>query len=236
MKDKVTSFYKDAAAAVDSGLRKYMLAVFSHMFIGLMITAGVSYFISTSQSLMQTMFSTGLQWVLLFAPLAVVIYLSAKIHKMSVDTARMWFYAFSALEGISLAPICLIYTGESIASAFFVTSAMFLSMVIYGYSTDKDLTGVGAFLTMGLFGIIIASLVNLFIGSSKVSFIISVLGIIVFTGLTAWDTQVIKSYYFGGEEQDISDKKSIIGALRLYLDFINLFLYILRFMGNRRSN
>ena len=235
MKDKVTSFYKDAAAVVDSGLRKYMLAVFSHMFVGLIITAGISYLVSTSQTLMISIFSTGFHWVLLLAPLAVVIYLSARIQNMSADSAKIWFYAFSALEGVSLAPICLIYTGESIAAAFFVTSSMFLSMIIYGYSTDKDLTEVKSFLTMGLFGIIIASLVNAFIGSSKASFFISLISVIVFTGLTAWDAQVIKSYYFEGEEQEISNKKSIIGALRLYLDFINLFLNILRLMGNRRS-
>lgn len=235
MKDKVTPFYNDAVSAIDAGLRKYMLGVFSRMSVGLALTAIVAYAVSTSQSLMISLFNTGLFWVMLFAPLAMVLYLSARVDSMSAQTAQGWFYAYSAINGASLAPIFLVYSGASIALTFFSTSAMFLSMVIYGYSTEKDLTSVGSFCFMGLIGIIIASLVNIFTKSSTVSLVISLVGVVVFTGLTAWDSQVIKSYYFEGEEQESQDKKAVIGALRLYLDFINLFLCILRFMGAKRD-
>ncbi len=235
MKNKVSSFYKEAAVVVEAGLRKYMLKVFSHMFVGLGVTALAAYFISSSQSIMQTLFSTNLFWGLIFAELGVVIYLSARINKMSVQSAQFCFYAYALLSGVSLAPIFVVYTGDSIATTFFVTSATFLSMVIYGYTTDKDLTSMGSFFTMGLFGLIIASIVNFFMRSSALSFVTSVIGVIVFTGLTAWDAQVIKSLYFEGESEEASNKKSIIGALRLYLDFINMFLYLLRFLGNRRN-
>lgn len=236
MKNQVSSFYKDAAAAVDAGLRKYMLKVFSHMSLGLAVTALAAYFISTSPTFMQAIFSSpGLMWGLLFAELGVVIYLSARIDKMSVQTSQMCFYSYALLSGISLAPVFLIYTGESITTTFFVTSATFLSMVIYGYTTDKDLTNMGSFLIMGLFGLIIATLVNFFLKNSALHFVTSVIGVVIFTGLVAWDTQIIKSLYFEGESQEASEKKSIMGALRLYLDFINMFLYLLRFLGNRRN-
>jgi len=236
MKNQVSSFYKDAAAVVDAGLRKYMLKVFSHMSLGLAVTAIAAYFISTSPTFMQSVFSSpGLMWGLLIAELGVVIYLSTRIDKMSVQTSQLCFYSYALLSGISLAPIFLIFTGESITTTFFVTSATFLSMVIYGYTTNKDLTGMGSFLMMGLFGLIIATLVNFFLQNSALHFVTSIIGIVIFTGLTAWDAQVIKSLYFEGESQEASEKKSIMGALRLYLDFINMFLYLLRFLGNRRN-
>ena len=235
MKNQVSSFYKDAVAAVDVGLRKYMLKVFSHMSVGLAVTALSAYFISTSQVIMSAIFNSGLIWGLIIAELGLVIYLSARIEKMSSQTAQFSFYSYALLSGISLAPVFVVYTGESIATTFFVTSATFLSMVIYGYTTDKDLTGMGSFLMMGLFGLIIATLVNLFLKNSTLNFVTSIIGVVIFTGLTAWDAQVIKSLYFEGESQEASEKKSIMGALRLYLDFINMFLYLLRFLGNRRD-
>lgn len=235
MKNQVSSFYKDAVASVDVGLRKYMLKVFSHMSVGLAVTAAAAYFVSTSTAIMQLLFSSGLMWGLILAELGVVIYLSARIDKMSTQTAQLCFYSYALLSGVSLAPIFLVYTGASIATTFFVTSATFLSMVIYGYTTDKDLTGMGSFFTMGLFGLIIASLVNIFLRNSALHFVTSVIGVVIFTGLTAWDAQVIKSLYFEGESQEASEKKSIMGALRLYLDFINMFMYMLRFLGNRRD-
>ena len=235
MKNQVSSFYKDAVASVDVGLRKYMLKVFSHMSLGLAVTAAAAYFVSTSMSLMQTIFSSGLMWGLIIAELGVVIYLSARIDRMSTQTAQFCFYAYALLSGVSLAPIFLVYTGQSIATTFFVTSATFLSMVIYGYTTDKDLTGMGSFLMMGLFGLIIASLVNIFLQNSALHFVTSIIGVVIFTGLTAWDAQVIKSMYFEGESQEASEKKSIMGALSLYLDFINMFMYMLRFLGSRRD-
>ena len=236
MKNQISSFYKDAAAVVDAGLRKYMLKVFSHMSLGLAVTALVAYFVSTSPTFMQSVLSSPiLMWGLLFAEFGVVIYLSSRIDKMSVQTSQLCFYSYALLSGISFAPIFLIYTGESITTTFFVTSATFLSMVIYGYTTNKDLTGMGSFFMMGLFGLIIVSFVNIFLGNSALHFVTSIIGLVIFIGLTAWDAQVIKSLYFEGESQEASEKKSIMGALRLYLDFINMFLYLLRFLGNRRN-
>ncbi len=235
MKENITSFYKDAANAINIGLRKYMLSVFTHMSIGLVCTAIISLLVSTSPTIMSVLFTTGLQWLLLLVPLGIVIYLSARITHISAEVATTWFYIYSACIGASLAPIFVVYTGESIASTFFIAASMFLSMVIYGYTTEKDLTGFGSFLIMGLFGIIIASIVNIFIGSSTTNFVISILGVLIFTGLTAFDTQNIKSYYFESDSQDITNKKAIFGALTLYLDFINLFLHILRLLGSRRD-
>ena len=235
MKDKVSSFYKDAADAVNAGLRKYMLSVFTHMSIGLAFTALVSFFVSSSPAMMRMLFTTGLQWLVFLAPLGIVIFLSARIANLSAEAATGWFYAYSASVGASLAPIFLVYTGESIVTTFFITSSMFLSMVIYGYTTDKDLTGFGSFLIMGLFGIIIASIVNIFVRSSATSLVISVMGVLIFTGLTAFDAQRIKSMYFESDSQEVTEKKAIFGALSLYMDFINLFLYILRLLGARRD-
>lgn len=235
MKDKVSSFYKDAVTVVDGGLRKYMQSVFSHMFVGLALTAVVSYAVSTSSALMSMIFGSGLVWLVMFAPLGIVIYLSTRISKISAEAARAWFYGYAALIGISLAPTFIVYTGESIASVFFITSAMFLAMVIYGYTTDKDLTSMGSFLFMGLIGLIIASIVNIFLGNSTMHFVLSIIGVIIFTGLTAWDAQLIKSYYLDSDDGDVSSKKAIFGALQLYLDFINLFLYVLRLLGSRKN-
>lgn len=235
MKNNVSPYYKEAVSAVNAGLRSYMLDVFSNMGIGLVITAIVAYFTCTSQTLMYALYATGLKWLVLFLPLGIVLFLSARISKMSASQATAWFYFYALTIGFSLAPMCLIYTGESIASAFFISAAMFLSMVIYGYSTDKDLTGFGAFLVMALLGIIVASIVNLFIHSSATGFVISICGVLIFTGLTAFDAQRIKSYYFEEDGKDRSKKKAVFGALQLYLDFINLFLYVLRLFGGRRD-
>ncbi len=236
MKNNATPFYKDAAAAVDAGLRKYMLNVFSYMSAGLAVSAIVAYFASTSPAIMAMFFSSPMSAILIMlVPFGISIYLSARIASISANTAGTLFVVFAACLGLSLAPIFLMYSGESIAYAFFITSAMFLSMVIYGYVTEKDLTGFGTFLFMGLIGLIIASVVNLFINSSAFMFVISAIGVVIFTGLTAYDTQVIKSIYFNDDSEEISNKKAIFGALKLYLDFVNLFLYILRFVGAKRN-
>ena len=236
MKNEATPFYKDAAAAVDAGLRKYMLNVFSYMSAGLAISAIVAYFASTSPAIMSMFFSSPMSAVLIMlVPLGITIYLSAKIADISASTAGTLFVVFAACLGLSLAPIFLVYSGESIAYTFFITSAMFLSMVVYGYVTEKDLTSFGAFLFMGLIGLIIASVVNLFLRSSAFMFAISAIGVVIFTGLTAYDTQVIKSIYFSDDSADVSQKKAIYGALKLYLDFVNLFLYILKFIGVKRN-
>ncbi|MDR0631872.1 MAG: Bax inhibitor-1/YccA family protein [Holosporaceae bacterium] len=236
MKEKVALYYKEAANAVDMGLRRYMLNVFSYMSAGLALTAVVAYFASCSRELMGFLFYNPLVFmIVVFAPLGISIYLVTKLAKISAEKARILFLSYAACLGISLSSIFVVYSGSSITSAFFVTSSMFLSMVIYGYVTEKDLTGWGSFLTMGLIGLIIASLVDLFVHSSMFSFLVSIVGVVIFTGLTAYDTQVIKSYYFDSDSEEVSQKKAIYGALRLYLDFINLFLYVLRFLGSRRD-
>jgi uncharacterized protein len=170
----------------------------------------------------------------IFAPLALVFYISARINSMSVGTAQTLFWVFSALMGASLASIFVVYAGESIARVFFITAAAFGALSLWGYTTTKDISGWGSFLFMGLIGVIIAMLVNLFIGSTALQFAISVIGVLVFAGLTAYDTQQIKEMYYAGDDGTVTGKKAVMGALRLYLDFINLFLLLLQLFGNRR--
>ena len=170
----------------------------------------------------------------MLAPLGMVFFLSFKINSMSVTTARNTFLAYSALMGLSLASIFAVYTAESIARTFFISASMFLTMSLYGYTTKKDLSGMGSFMMMGLYGIIIASVVNLFLGSTQLQFVVSILGVIIFTGLTAWDTQKIKLMYNGSDSKTINNKKALMSALTLYLDFINLFIMMLRLFGERR--
>lgn len=231
-----TTFYNDAAASLDMGLRKYMQSVFSYMSAGLGLTALVAYFLSTSAAAMSIMFSSpGIALIFALIPFGIVIYLSTQISRISPERAKFLFFAYASCLGLSLAPIFAVYTGASIANAFFVSASMFLSMVIYGYATEKDLTNFGAFLFMGLIGLIVASLINLFLRSSMMDFITSVVGVVIFTGLTAFDAQKIKNYYMESEADDLREKKAIFGALNLYMDFINLFLYVLRFLGTARN-
>src|SRR6185295_6906949 len=173
-------------------------------------------------------------WVALFAPLGLVLLLGFRLRQMSFSAVQTTFWVYAALMGIGLTPILLLYTGASVAQVFFVTSATFGAMSLWGYTTKRDLTGFGSFLFMGLIGIIIASLVNLFLQSGMMSWVISVLGVVIFTGLTAYDTQKIKEMYYVGDDGTIAGKKAIMGALSLYLDFINLFLMLLRLFGDRR--
>lgn len=234
-----TSFYKASAnvEAIDAGLRQYLQNVFLYMAVGLGFTGFISYFVGSSYTLMTTLFATpGLMLGLVLVELGLVFYLSAKITTMETQQAKILFYIYSAVNGLTLAPIFVVYTGASIATTFFVAAAMFLSMAIYGYVTDKDLSTMGGFLVMAVFGIVIASLINIFLHSSAMSFVISAVGVIVFTGLTAYDMQKIKSMYFEGDTEAISGKKAILGALCLYLDFINLFISLLKFLGVRRDS
>ncbi len=221
-------------AEVDVGLRQYMLRVYNYMAGGLALTGIVAYGAAAS-GFYAAIYRTPLFWVIMLAPLALVFLLSFRIQNMRLGSAQLTFWAYAGLVGLSLAGIFLVYTGLSIASTFFVTAAMFLAMSLYGYTTKRDLTGVGSFLFMGLIGIVIASLVNMFLASPALQFAISVIGVVVFTGLTAWDTQSIKEMYFAGDDTAVMGKKAIMGALRLYLDFLNLFLMMLRFMGQSRD-
>ena len=235
MNDKVTSFYNSAAANVNAGLRKYMVDVFGYMAMGLGITSLIAFFVWNSFSML--LFQTpALVWMLFFAEIGIVFYFSAKIASISPQMAKGLFFTYAVLNGVTLSAIFELYTATSVATAFFVSAAMFLSMAIYGYTTDRDLTGFGGFLFMGVIGLLIASIINMFLHSSTMTWIISFAGVIIFTGLTAYDTQMIKSYYMESDDAAISDKKAIFGALQLYLDFINLFLYVLRFLGVRRDD
>ncbi|MXN65159.1 BAX inhibitor (BI)-1/YccA family protein [Stappia sp. GBMRC 2046] len=230
------------AGVIDEGLRSYMLGVYNYMTLGLAITGlvamGTVYFAIDQAtggltSFGQAIYLSPLKWVVILAPLAMVFFLSFKIQSMSASTAQTTFWVYAALMGLSLSSIFLVYTGGSIARVFFISAAAFGGLSLYGYTTKKDLSGWGSFLFMGLIGIIIASLVNLFLASSALQFAVSVIGVLVFAGLTAYDTQQIKEMYYAGDSGEVATKKSVMGALRLYLDFINLFLMLLQLFGNR---
>lgn len=224
-----------ASVAYDEGMRAYMLKVYNYMALALAVTGVVAFGASTSQTLMQAIYGTPLQWVVMLAPLGIVMFLSFKVSSLSLQAAQGWFWAFSVAMGLSLSYIFLAYTGTSVARVFFITAGVFGSMSLYGYTTKKDLTGMGSFLFMGLIGLILASVVNIFLKSSGLEFAISAIGVLIFTGLTAYDTQKIKHMYFQlGGHSDATAKTAIMGALTLYLDFINLMVMLLRFMGDRR--
>jgi FtsH-binding integral membrane protein len=219
---------------IDEGLRTYMLRVYNYMVTGLALTGAVAFIVASTPAVFNGIFGTGLAWVVILAPLGLVFFLSARINKMSAAAAQITYWVFASLMGRSLASVFVIYTGESIARVFFITAATFAAMSLYGYTTKRDLTGLGSFLFMGLIGIIIAMVVNIFIGSTMIQFVVSVLGVLIFIGLTAYDTQKIKEMYVAADGSEIAGKKAIMGALRLYLDFINLFLMLLHLFGNQR--
>jgi len=219
---------------VDVGLRDYMLRVYNFMAGGLAITGVVAYFAAAS-GFYASIVGTPIYWVVVLAPLALVLLLSFRIQSMSLGAAQLTFWAYAALVGLSLSGLFLVYTGESIARVFFITAATFAAMSIYGYTTRSDLSRFGSFLFMGLIGIVIAGLVNLFMHSAALQFAISMIGVVVFVGLTAWDTQRIKEMYWEGDADVVAGKKAIMGALALYLDFINLFIMLMQLMGNRRD-
>ncbi|MBP9752265.1 MAG: Bax inhibitor-1/YccA family protein [Proteobacteria bacterium] len=223
-----------SAINIDQGLRSYMIKIYNTMTIGLSITGLVAYFISTQPQIMNAIFASPLAYVVMFAPLIMVFLISAKLHTFEVGTLRSLFLVYATLMGVSLSAIFLAYTGESIVRVFFITSSMFLTTSIWGYTTRADLTKMGSFLMMGLFGIIIASIVNIFMQSTVLDFTISAIGVVVFTGLTAYDSQRLKEIYDERDSSDTLSRKVIFGALNLYLNFINLFLSLLRLFGDRR--
>ena len=235
------------SVSIDVGLRAYMLKVYNYMTTALLLTGLVAYFFGKASivtndlgqiveltAIGNTLFNSPLRWVVMLAPLGLVFYFSFRINKMSLSTAQSTFWIFSTLMGLSLASIFIVYTGTSIARVFFICSATFASMSLYGYTTKRDLTALGGFLIMGLFGIIIASIVNIFMKSPAMYFAISIIGVLIFVGLTAYDTQKIKNMYRNADSETQSGKKAIMGALTLYLDFINLFIMLLRLFGQRR--
>jgi len=222
-------------AAIDAGLRQYMLSIYNYMAVGLAITGVVAFALAQSPSAMQAIFGSPLRWVVMLAPLGFVFFFSARIHAMSASTAQLVFWLFAGAMGLSLASIFIVYTGTSIARVFFITAATFGATSLYGYTTKTDLSKMGAFLFMGLIGILIAGLVNIFIGSSALQFAISVIGVIVFTGFTAYDTQQLKEMYAESYDRDTLGRIAIQGALQLYLDFLNVFLFLLRLLGQTRD-
>ena len=235
-----------STVAMDEGLRAYMLKVYNYMATGILLTGIVALLtfkvavqeISSAGIILTpfggAIYNSALRWVVMLAPLGVVFYMSFGINKMSASKAQTTFWVFAALMGLSLSSLLLYYTGMSVTRVFFICSATFGAMSIYGYTTKRDLTKLGSFLMMGLIGIIIASIVNLFLQSETMYWIISYLGVLIFIGLTAYDTQKIKNMYAASDSSEIMGKKAVMGALTLYLDFINLFIMLLRIFGQRR--
>ncbi|WFU27481.1 Bax inhibitor-1/YccA family protein [Bradyrhizobium sp. CB1717] len=218
--------------AVDTGLRDYMLRIYGYMAAGVGLTALVAWV--TYQAIGPELLQSPLMWVFILAPLALVFFIGSRINTLSVSTARILFFVYSALVGVSLSILLHIYTSSSITRVFFIAAAMFGALSILGYTTRRDLSGLGTFLFMGLIGIIITSLINLFLGSTALDWLISIVGVGVFAGLTAYDTQRIKGMYDISDDHAAAGRKSVVAALSLYLNFLNLFMMLLRLAGGRR--
>lgn len=223
---------------VDEGLRSYMLRVYNYMAAGIGITGVVAYatyiLAATNPAVQQLLFASPLKWVVILAPLAMVFFISARINHLSVGAAQMSFWVYAALVGISLSILFFVYSGQSLARVFFITAAMFGAISIWGYTTKKDLSGWGSFLFMGVIGIIIAAIVNIFIGSTALQFAISVLTVLIFSGLTAYDTQRLKEMYYSVQGDTLAmGRTAVMGALSLYINFLNIFLSLLQLFGNR---
>ena len=223
-----------ASADIDVGLRAYMLRVYNYMALGIAFTGLVAWFAANSPGLLNILFGTPLMWVVMLAPIGFAFFFGARIEKMKASTAQSLFWLFAGLMGLAIAPVILAYTGHSIARTFFVTAGAFGGLSLWGYTTKRDLSPIGAFCAMGLIGLILASVVNIFLGNAGLDFAISVIGVLIFAGLTAWDTQQIKNSYNAYDNESDMTKKSIYGAFRLYLDFINIFLFLIQFLGDRR--
>ena len=241
--NRMTQTRAQAGADIDQGLRSYMLKVYNLMALGLAITGLAAFFtfnmaVSGGQltGFGQALYASPLKWVVMLAPVGLVFFMSFKISSMSVSAAQATFWVYAALMGVSLSSIFLVFTGQSVVQTFFVTAASFGALSLYGYTTKKDLSALGSFLIMGVFGLLIASVVNIFLASPALQFAISAIGVLVFAGLTAYDTQKIKEMYFDGDDAVVAGRKAIMGALTLYLDFINLFMFLLQFMGNRNND
>jgi hypothetical protein len=224
----------DTQVDIDVGLRNYMLRIYNYMASALALTGIVAYVFAES-GMYLSIARTPLIYVVMLAPLGLVMLLSYGINRLSAAAAQGIFWVYAGLMGISLASVFLVFTGASVARVFFITAGTFAAMSLYGYTTKRDLSQLGAFMFMGLIGIVIASVVNIFLASSALQFAISVIGVVVFVGLTAWDTQSIKEMYYEGDGHEIAGKKAVMGALRLYLDFVNLFMMLIQLLGVRRD-
>ena len=224
-------------SSTDEGLRKFMLKVYGYMSVGLGITGVIAWLFANAfvaqNPFVVSLMQPPLAYVVMFAPLGIILWMSFGTNKMRAGTAQNLFWLLAACYGVSLASIFLVYTGATIARVFFIAASMFLTMSIWGYTTKKSLAKMGSFLMMGLIGLIIASIVNIFLASSALQFAMSIIGVIIFAGLTAYDTQVIKEIYVENENSEDSSKKAVMGALKLYLDLLLLFQYLLMLFGNR---
>lgn len=224
------------SAMIDEGLKAHMNKVYGLMSVAMLLTAGVAWAVGTNEAMLSVIYGSGLKWVVMFLPLVLVFAFSAMINRLSAAAAQLFFYVYAAAMGLSLAYIFAVFTGVSIATTFLTTAIAFAGLSLYGYTTKRDLSGFGTFLMMGLIGILVASVLNIFIGSGALQFAISVIGVLIFAGLTAYDTQNIKNAYIQHAavgDQEWMQKSAIMGALTLYLDFINLFMFLLQFMGDR---
>ena len=224
------------AVAVDEGLRAHMNKVYGLMSVAMLLTGGVAWAVGTNTAMIEAIFMTPLKWVVMFAPLVMVFVIAGMINRLSVAAAQLLFYVYAALVGLSLSFIFAVYTQTSIAQTFLVTAIAFAGLSLYGYTTKRSLSAMGSFMMMGLIGLIVASIVNIFLASSALAFAISAIGVLIFAGLTAWDTQKIKMDYVAHAQMGDAEwlgKSAIMGALTLYLDFINMFMFLLNFMGNR---
>lgn len=233
------------AAQIDVGLRQYMLRVYNYMASGVVLTGIVALLVVSSPALFNLFFTakavgmrptpTILGWVVLLAPIGVAFFMSARIHRISAATASAVFWGFAALMGITISMYMAVYTGVSVARTFFITAAAFAALSLYGYTTKRSLSGMGSFLMMGAVGLFLAIVVNWFLQSPMMHFVISALGVLIFAGLTAYDTQRIKEMYWEADSHEDTQKKAVFGALTLYMDFINLFIFLLQFLGVRRD-
>ncbi|MBY0533931.1 MAG: Bax inhibitor-1/YccA family protein [Rickettsiaceae bacterium] len=244
MIDYTKSFAEKNTQGFDEGLRSYMLKIYNYMSLALLLTGVFAFGTLNFPPLMNLMYNIGpngefmgtsmLGMIITFAPLGIAIFFFMGMANMSVNKAQTLFWVYAAVMGMSLSSLGLQYTGQSLARTFFICSAVFGSMSLYGYTTKKDLTSMGSFLIMGLIGLIVVSIVNIFLQSPAISFATSFIGVAIFMGLTAWDTQKLKSMYYQSGGGEMGEKTAIMGAFTLYLDFINLFLYMLRFFGDRK--
>jgi len=224
-------------AEIDQGLRAHMNKVYGTMSVGMLLTFLTAWAVGNNAYMMETLFTGITRWIVMFAPLIMVFAFGAVINKLSAAAAQLFFYAFAAVMGLSLSYIFVIYTDFSIAQVFLTTSVAFAGLSLWGYTTKKDISGWGSFLIMGVIGLIVASIVNIFLGSPAIMFAISIIGVLIFAGLTAYDTQSIKNEYLAHAHNGDTEwmgKSAIMGALRLYLDFINMFMFLLQLMGNRQ--
>ena len=244
MIDYTKSFAEKNTKGFDEGLRSYILKIYNYMSLALLLTGVFAFGTLNFPPLMNLMYNIGpngefmgssmLGMIITFAPLGIAIFFFMGIGSMSVNKAQTLFWVYAAVMGMSLSSLGLVYTGQSLARTFFICSAVFGSMSLYGYTTKRDLTSIGSFLIMGLIGLIVVSIVNIFLQSPAISFATSFIGVAIFMGLTAWDTQKLKSMYYQSGGGEMGEKTAIMGAFTLYLDFINLFLYMLRFFGDRK--